>query len=362
MKTPLTGSLQHMHHFKFYSPAYIKKLTRKRDGEYKVGDRVLSMPGGADVEKFLCESKAKFVLVGIAEDIGVRANYGRTGAQTAWMPALENILNLQHNFYFKSEELLVLGEIDVDDLMEQCKGIGKSDRDIEKLRKLVEFIDARVIENIEMIAACGKIPVVIGGGHNNSYPIIKAVNEALRKSQKIKRKGINVINCDAHADFRPFEGRHSGNGFSYAFEEGILNKYAVFGLHEQYNVESVLTKFKNNPEFLYYNTYEDVFVREKETFAAALGKCIDFCKEIYCGVELDLDAITNVPSSARTSCGISPLQARQYVYRCAKELNPAYLHIAEGAPVLSHIKADYKTGKLIAYLVSDFMKAVTEKN
>lgn len=350
-----------MHHFKFYSPAYIKKLTRKRDGEIKVGDKVATMPDGADVEKFLTESKAKFVLMGIPEDIGVRANYGRTGAATAWMPALENILNLQHNTFFKSEELMVLGEIDVDDLMEQSKGLGKAHYDIEKLRKLVEFIDARVIEDVEMIVACGKIPIVIGGGHNNSYPVIKAVNEGLRKAQKIKRKGINVINCDAHADFRPFEGRHSGNGFTYAFEEGILNKYAVFGLHEQYNVESVLSKFKNNPEFLYYNTYEDIFVREKQTFKEAIDSCIDFCKETYCGVELDLDAITNVPSSSRTSCGISPLQARQFIHRCASELNVGYLHIAEGAPVLSHIKADFKTGKLIAYLVSDFIKAFQNK-
>ncbi|HWY37177.1 MAG TPA: arginase, partial [Bacteroidia bacterium] len=110
-------------------------------------------------------------------------------------------------------------------------------------------------------------------------------------------------------------------------------------------------------------------VREKETFAQALTNCINFCseggnsgKETYCGVELDLDSIINVPSSARTSSGLTSLQARQYVYRCAKELNAAYLHIAEGAPVLSHIKADYKTGKLIAYLVSDFIKGVSEKN
>lgn len=351
-----------MHHFKFYSKAYIKKLTRKRDGETKVGDKVACMPEDADVEKFIGESKARFVLLGIPEDIGVRANYGRSGAQTAWMPALENILNMQHNSFLRSEDLMVLGEVDMDDLMEQTKGLGKSDRDIEKLRKLVEFIDARVIENVELIVACGKIPVVIGGGHNNSYPLIKALNEGLRKAQKIKRKGINVVNCDAHADFRPFEGRHSGNGFTYAFEEGILNKYAVLGLHEQFNVESVVSKFKGNPEYLFFNTYEDIFVREKQTFADAVNQCIDFCKETYCGIELDLDAITNVPSSARTSSGISPVHARQFVHRCATALQAGYLHIAEGAPVLSHIKADYKTGKLIAYLVADFMKAIAEKS
>lgn len=350
-----------MHHCKYYTREDIAKLVRKRHGECKVGDKVSLLPKGGNVDEFLMQSKAKFVLIGIPEDIGVRANYGRSGAHTAWLPALENILNLQHNVFFKSEDLIVLGEVEVGDLMEQAKGWGKAQHDIEKLRKLVEFIDARVYDMIEVIDASNKIPIVIGGGHNNTYPIIKAVNEALRKTGKIKRKGINAINCDAHADFRPFEGRHSGNGFSYAYEEGILNKYAVFGLHEQYNVDSVISKFKSSPEFLYYNTFEDIFVREKETFAQALGNCIKFCSDNYCGVELDLDSIINVPSSARTSSGLTTLQARQYVYRCAKELNAAYLHVAEGAPVLSHIKADYKTGKLIAYLVSDFIKGINEK-
>jgi formiminoglutamase len=350
-----------MHHFKYYTKEDIAKITRKRHGECKVGDKVSCIPKDANVEEFLLQSTAKFVLIGIPEDIGVRANYGRSGAATAWAPALENILNLQHNSFFPSQDLIVLGEVKMDDLMEQAKGLGKGVHEIEKLRKLTEFVDARVYDMIEVIDASNKIPIVIGGGHNNTYPIIKAVNEALRKTGKITRKGINAINCDAHADFRPFEGRHSGNGFSYAFEEGILNKYAVFSLHEQYNTENVISKFKNNPEFLFFNTYEDIFIREKETFNQALTNCINFCKETYCGVELDLDSVINVPSSARTSSGLSSLQARQYVYRCAKELNAAYLHIAEGAPVTAHVKADYKTGKLIAYLVSDFIKGVTEK-
>ena len=81
-----------------------------------------------------------------------------------------------------------------------------------------------------------------------------------------------------------------------------------------------------------------------------------------CGIEIDLDAITNVPSSAKTSSGLSPIQARQYVYQSAKQLNTLYFHIAEGAPILSHIKADNKTGKLIAYLISDFIKGITEKD
>ncbi len=132
-------------------------------------------------------------------------------------------------------------------------------------------------------------------------------------------------------------------------------------MHEQYNTTSVLNEFINYNHSLYFSTYEDVFIRESKTFTNTLNNNIGFVKNNQCGVELDLDAITNVPTSAKTSSGLSPTQARQYAYQCGKQLNTLYLHVAEGAPILSHIKADNKTGKLIAYLISDFIKGVLEK-
>jgi formiminoglutamase len=194
----------------------------------------------------------------------------------------------------------------------------------------------------------------VGGGHNNSYPIIKGCSLALDKK-------INVINCDPHTDFRSLEGRHSGNGFSYAYKEDYMNNYSVFCMHEQYNTESVLKDFTANNHHLYFSRYEDVFVRESKNYSDTLIQNIGFVKNDVCGVEIDLDAITNVPSSAKTSSGISPVQARQYAYQCGKQLSALYFHIAEGAPILSHIKADNKTGKLIGYLIADFIKGVNDK-
>jgi formiminoglutamase len=231
----------------------------------------------------------------------------------------------------------------------------KTDTHILELRKLVSELDERVCNIISKIILANKIPIIIGGGHNNAFPIIKACSEVLSKK-------INVINCDPHTDFRPQEGRHSGNGFSYAFYENYINKYAVFCMHEQYNTNDVLKTFTNYNSQLYFSTYEDVFVREQKTFTQTLNQTIGFVKHDACGVEIDLDAITNVPSSAKTSSGLSPIQARQYVYQSAKQLSALYFHIAEGAPILSHIKADNKTGKLIAYLISDFIKGINEKD
>ena len=346
-----------MSSIQLYSQELVLQLTRIRENETKVGEEIKTLTDVAHWEKELSQLTCKFVLIGIPEDIGVRANYGRGGAHTAWKPALESFLNQQSNLFFDAKTCCVLGHIVVDDLMQQADELSaqSNNNTITGLRKLVDELDARVATVIGKIVMAGKIPLVIGGGHNNSFPIIKGISEAL--GQKT-----HSINCDPHSDFRALEGRHSGNGFSYAFEQNYLNKYAVFCLHEQYNTKTVLHDFLKQPQRLYYNTYENIFVREKLTYSTALQQAIAFVKDSICGVELDMDAITNVPSSAKTSSGLSPIQARQYVYACGNQLNTTYLHIAEGAPILSHIKADNKTGKLIAYLITDFIKGVLDKN
>lgn len=338
-----------------YSQKDINQITRTRTNEIKIGEDVLVLKSIDNWEEELLKSNCKYVLLGIPEDIGVKANYGRGGAHTAWKPALDSFLSQQSNEFLNGKDICVLGNIFVDDVMEKSITLnGKNKNEMAEMRNLVSIIDQRVSDVITKIVSCKKIPIVVGGGHNNSYPIIKGCSLALDSK-------VNVINCDPHTDFRPLEGRHSGNGFSYAYHENYMNNYSVFCIHEQYNTASVLKDFTKNNNHLYYSTYEDVFVRENKTFSDALNNNIGFVKNIICGVEIDLDAITNVPSSAKTSSGISPVQARQYVYQCGKQLNALYFHIAEGAPILSHIKADNKTGKLIAYLISDFIKGMNDK-
>lgn len=341
-----------MEHLRVYYKKDIEELTRSRAGEIKVGQRVACTL--SDWKKDLKASNARFVLLGIAEDIGVRANFGRPGAATAIKPAFDSILNQQHNTWFNAENLFVLGEIEVQDLMAKAQELNqKNEQDLKLLRELTAEVDKRLIPIMQTIIATNKIPIVIGGGHNNAYGNIVGASLA-------KTKSVNVINCDPHLDFRSLEGRHSGNGFSYAFEEQHLNKYAVLGLHEQYNNAASLNAFTEHSQRLYYQSYESIFVRAQMSFSSAIDRCIAFVKDSACGIELDIDAITNVPSSAKTSSGLSPIEARQFVYTCASNLEVLYFHIAEAAPVLSHIKADNKTGKLIAYLVTDFMKGVLE--
>lgn len=338
-------------YLKIYDKHHIEKITRKRKGETKLGECV-QLIEGKNIATELKNSNVKFVLLGLPEDIGVRANYGRAGAATAWQPALSNILNTQSNTFLSGEELLVLGHIDFEDLLKQAESAS-----VEKLRELTSLVDERVSEVIKCIVESGKIAIVIGGGHNNSYGNIKGAAQGLQKSGRSTDAKINCINSDAHTDFRALEGRHSGNGFSYAFNEGYLKKYAIVGLHENYNSNNVLEEIKKHPTTIDYTFFEDIFIREEMDFKHAVMRAITFTEDTFCGIELDMDTVQNIPSSAKTSSGISANQARQYVTWCGRNANPVYLHIAEAAPVLSHIKTDNKTGKLIAYLVTDFIKS-----
>ena len=72
------------------------------------------------------------------------------------------------------------------------------------------------------------------------------------------------------------------------------------------------------------------------------------------GIEIDCDAIENIPSSAASPSGFSVKQARQFVHYFAKHKNAKYLHICEAAPTK---KTETKVGKLITYLITDFIRA-----
>lgn len=334
-----------------FTSADLAKVTNFRSGEVKFGEKMQTIPKGADIEKHLRESDAPFVLFGIPEDVGVRANFGRPGAASAWENAISSIANIQHNKFCKGSRLLVLGTLNVSDEMFEVQGLEFNNiTDRKKLSSLTERIDKEVAHIVSVIVRAGKIPIIIGGGHNNSYGNIKGTALA-------KGKPVNAINFDAHSDFRILEGRHSGNGFSYAFEEGFLKKYFIFGLHESYTSKSVLCTIKKLHERIRYNTYDEVDIRGEKEFAAELHQALAFISNDCFGVEIDLDAIPGIASSAMTLSGYSVAQTRSFIHYMGQHSNASYLHICEGAPDLADEKTKHLVGKLIGYMVTDFMKA-----
>lgn len=348
-----------MKHFKFYSKKDILSLTKVRRFETKLGERIQSLNTEIDWPEVLQRSTAKYVLVGIPEDIGIKANHGIGGADTTWYPFLNSFLNTQSNDFFTGEDVLLLGHFDFGDVKYLVENNAyNQDEMIDAYRHAVNIIDEEVETMMKTIAFCKKIPVIIGGGHNNAYPVIKGVSKGLHKADLLPLAQINCINLDAHSDYRTMEGRHSGNGFRYAEADGYLGKYCIIGLHQNYIPQNVLTDIHANP-FIQYSTYEDIFIHEKKNFIQAIAHATGFTEDTYTGIELDMDCIQNALCSARTPTGISPLHARQYINFAATDSKVAYLHISEGACQLTDGSKDEVTGKLISYLVSDFIKANT---
>lgn len=319
-----------------YSPAIIEANSNTREGERKLGEEVQVIKELAELAK----SSAKYVLLGIPEDIGVRGNMGTGGTASLWPYALKNILNIQSNRFLSGKELLVLGHIEVEPL------IGKP---VAKLREAVAELDHLVASTIEAIVATGKIPIVIGGGHNNAYGNLKGSAMALKRP-------ISIINVDAHADLRALEGRHSGNGFSYALKEGHIHNYYMLGLHENYASTHILDTIQQQAQ-LKASFFEDIFIREKLSFSDAQDEAIAFVKKDPCGLEIDLDCIQDVLASAITPSGLSTQQIRQLIHRTTQELDIVYLHLCEGAVELTDGRKNLSTSKLVAYLVADFIKA-----
>lgn len=347
-----------MKHFRYYAKQDILNITRLRRYETKLGEKLKTIDASSDVLGQLAASSAKFVLFGIPEDIGVQANHGQGGADSAWLPFLKHFVNIQSADRFSGDEMVLLGHFDFSDVEELVNMNARSyEEKVDALRHAVaNIIDDEVEELTKLIIAAGKIPIAIGGGHNNAYPLIRGAAKMLHRNGKASKAMINAVNVDAHADYRISEGRHSGNGFRYAMEEKYLQRYAVVGLHENYNAQSMMDDLYSNIH-IQYTSFEDIFILEKLNFRQAVAQAFNFTDDEYVGVELDLDAVRDTLSSAMTPSGITSIHARQYVVFAAAHPRIAYLHICEGAVVMDDGRTDEKTGKLIAYLVSDFVKA-----
>ena len=300
--------------------AFIEKYLVDREGELNLG------------QKMFKNDNAKFVILGIEESIGPVANLGKSGSENAFKAFLKKFLSMQSNATLVGNEIGILGKISINN---------KSVED----KLSVEELDSFVFDILKSHVSMDQIPIVIGGGHNNSYPIIKAISN-------LKNSKLDIINLDAHADYRKLEHRHSGNPFSYAFQEGLINRYFVMGLHERYNNEYSLKSLDRDR---HYFTFFEEYLDEKRSFINDINEIFGELNErnIPFGLELDLDAIENMPSSANSPSGFNFGDARKYVRIFARNINCSYLHLPEGSPKTP--LEENVVGKALSYLVSDFI-------
>lgn len=339
-----------------FTSSQLSLFCTARSGETRLGQSITLPAPAADLSQQLSQAAAagcQYVLLGVPEDIGPRANLGLAGADKGWQAFLTKFLNLQSNEFIPAKQILLLGSIECKDLQQRADVTGNGQSaSPELLRQLVSELDERVAAVVQAIFAAGLYPLIIGGGHNNSYPLLKALS--LSSGQKA-----NSANLDPHSDFRPLEGRHSGNGFSYAHNAGYLEHYFVLGLHELKNSAATLTQLREAGAE--YCSYQRIFVRQELHYQQALDLCIEHVVRGQgdIGIELDTDSISLMPVSAFTNCGLTVNNAEQFVFQLAKLPRSRYLHLAEAAPVQhpAGLSAGLnEAGQVLASLVIAFIQ------
>ncbi|MFN5984581.1 MAG: formimidoylglutamase [Fluviicola sp.] len=307
--------------FNNFSNDWIESNFTSRNGETKLGQEIS-----------INDSSRKFQILGVKESVGPQLNLGRPGAENAFDCFVGRFLNMQSNRFLTGNDINFSGVITVNPSSE----LYSSD--------WINELDQLIINWATTVYQANCIPIVIGGGHNNAYPLISAYKKTFSKP-------ISVVNLDPHADFRALEGRHSGNPFSYAAKEGSLNKYALLGLSESYNNEHILKELDTfNANYCFFEEWLD----DSNAFEKDLNETFEFISLSEFGIELDLDSIAFMPTSAFSPSGISVDEARMYIRKFASSNNVQYLHLPEGAPQTEVEKAI--VGKSLAFFVSDFIK------
>src|SRR5690349_2103011 len=131
-----------MKHFIYYTKQDVLSLTKIRRFETKLGENLQVIADKNQLENSLRQSTVNYVVFGIPEDIGVRANHGVGGADSAWTPFLSAFLNIQSNDFLVGEEILLLGHFDFSEarkLIEQ--NAHDQDERIDAYRHAVNTID-----------------------------------------------------------------------------------------------------------------------------------------------------------------------------------------------------------------------------
>ncbi|WP_341502273.1 formimidoylglutamase [Gallaecimonas sp. GXIMD4217] len=337
----------------------IAPLVAHRPLETKLGEALMLLPQGDDLADRLAKAKqlgARFAILGVPEDLGPKANMGRGGSQLGWQAFLSRFLNLQSHGSLAPQSILLLGELELNDLQEQGDALSNQrPEQLARLRDLVGEVDKRLRPVIKALADAGLIPIVIGGGHNNAYPILAGMHDALGQP-------LAVLNVDPHADFRPPEGRHSGNGFRYAHDEGALAAYQVLAFNPLKNSASSQQALAEAG--FGGVSYQQLYVERSVTLGEALTRC---SKQLLgghpTGLELDLDAISFLPASAYTNAGMPLADAEHLIFKGARLLRPSYLHLCEGAPARHPAGSQHgmsDVGQATAALVTAFIQAMND--
>ncbi|CAF1493261.1 unnamed protein product [Adineta ricciae] len=207
-------------------------------------------------------------------------------------------------------------------------------------------------ERVTHLIRNNKIPFVVGGGNDQSYPNASGL---LNNS-----KSIYVINIDAHLDVRPLkEGNkaHSGSPFRQLIEDERFhrnpsNRFIEFASQgSQCSIEHVNYLRSKSPltNIIWYQTIRD---DPLTPFQSIIKSAEEQNCDIFVSFDIDSIISASCPGvSAPASVGLSAQQACDLAFIAGQSFHVKLMDMSEYNPIVE----EYRTGKLITLIFYHFI-------
>lgn len=268
-------------------------------------------------------------LVGLPDDLGVRLNGGRPGAKGG--PAAFRAALARYGVA-DPQGWEWPGVFDAGDIV-PAPGDGEA---------ALDGTHRQVTEAVRAILELGLVPVGIGGGHDLTFPFVRAIAEDARRRGMGSLSGVYL---DAHLDVRATVG--SGMPFRRLVEDCGVHRLDIYGLNEFANSREHAAWFQEHGGTIHVG---EMSCPGPEVFPGG---------DLFFSTDLDVAAAAVAPGvSAANPVGWSAATMETWARaagRCAgvrcfdiMELNPAF-------------DVDGRTARLAAHLFLSFLRGFAER-
>ncbi len=282
------------------------------------------------------------VIIGIPEDRGITANKGRAGASKAPDDIRRRFYRLTPGFTMDFNRISVVdaGNLRTDDMT-------------------LEEVHIAEQEAVADIVSRGAVPIVLGGGHDLTYPGVAGFVQGA----ELKYDSMGLVNVDAHFDVRTDEnGINSGTSFYRALtqlpKQALLgDSFVEFGIQEQYNSPYYYNWLREHGSTVL--TLKEVSERVMESFLQSLT--IVGRRGHKIALSLDIDAVrsTEAPgASASNPSGLKAPEITKIAYIAGRTSQIRYIDIMEVSPPLDE---DHRTAALAASAMFSFLRGFSER-
>jgi len=296
-----------------------------RKNEHDINDRKMVNLIKNDPESY---KVSKFVILGCPQDLGVIRNGGRKGSSIGPNAIRSQFYKMSYPKEIKNISIFDLGDLIISS-------------DLEDIHINQEKIVKKVLSD-------DKIPIVLGGGNDISYPDLKALYAT--------SKNIFAVNIDQHLDIRDMSKRNSGTPYRMLIEENILNNNNF--------IELAIQKFSNS--YIYYNFLEElnfpIFTLD-DINEKGLPKIFELIKNkissqnIFWGIDMDSIKASDAPGvSAPSPTGLTSEQIIAIAKFAGSFTQSKIFEITEMNPLFD---IDHRTAKLAGHLILNF---INQKN